>query len=103
MAKRAVQQDLPGTEDRKIRALENAGREYAEIRDERIALNVREAKLKKNVRSLMAKHEKTDYVSDEVEIHIEPPDGEDRVKVRLKKPKALDAGDDPSDAGDGEE
>jgi hypothetical protein len=84
----AKQSDLPTMEDRRISALEEAGAEYAEIRDERIKLNQREAELKKRVRSMMHKHNKAVYESAEILIELEPPDGEEKVKVKLKKQKA---------------
>lgn len=74
-------------EDRKIKALEDAGSEYADIRDQRIELNKQEAALKKRVRSLMHKHDKTTYESGDIMIELEPPDGEETVKVRVKKQK----------------
>lgn len=88
MAKRAKQGDLPTMEDRAITALEEAAEEYADIRDQRIALNQQEAALKKRVRDLMHKHNKTTYVNGAVEIELEAPTGEETVKVRVKKPRA---------------
>lgn len=87
MAKRAREQDLPGMEERAIKPLQNAAVEYAEIRDERMALNTRESELKKKVRNLMHEYEKTHYAYDGVEIDLEPPDGEEIVRVRIKKAK----------------
>lgn len=94
MAKKPRAQDLPGMEDRRIKALEEAGADYAEIRDARIALNVREANLKKQVRKLMHKHEKTSYETSEILITLEPPDGEEAVKVKVKKQRVTHNDDD---------
>lgn len=91
MAKRAREQDLPGMEDRAIRSLQNCAHEYAEIRDARIELNQREAKLKKKILRLMHEHEKTHYLFDDVEIDIEPPDGQEKVTVKIKKPRQKSA------------
>jgi hypothetical protein len=90
MAKKAKAkpQDLPGMEDRAIKPLQEAAMEYAEIRDQRISLNTQEAELKKRVRSLMHKHERTHYAYDGVDIELLPPDGEEQVKVRVKKAQA---------------
>lgn len=89
MAKRQRQADLPEMEDRAIKPLEDAAEEYAEIRDERIKLNAQEVKLKKRVRDLMHKHNKTAYRYGGVVIELEPPDGEEKVTVRISKPKRV--------------
>ena len=87
MAKLAMIQALPGLEHRTIPELERAGVEYAEILDERMALTEREIELKGRVRTLMRKHKRTTYVSTSVDIALEPPDGEEKVKVKVLKPK----------------
>ena len=92
MAKRPKQETLPTMEDRAIKPLQDAAHEYAEIRDERIALNQREADLKNKVRTLMHKHNKTRYAYEGVEIELLPPDGEEQVKVKVKKPADGDPG-----------
>lgn len=83
--KKPRQQPLPGTEDSKIQALESAAQDYAEIRDQRIELNVDEAKLKQKLLNLMKQHEKTTYKRGGIEIKIVTED--EHVKVRIKKPK----------------
>lgn len=90
MANRLKAVALPGLEHRTIPALEAAGVEYAAIRDERMALTERETALKSQVRTLMKKYQRTTYVSAAVEITLEPPDGEDKVKVKVLKSKATD-------------
>jgi hypothetical protein len=87
MAKRQRPADLPGMEDRAIVPLQEAALKYAEIRDERMALNQREAQLKAEVRTLMKRHRKTHYAYDGVEIDILPPEADEIVKVRVRKPK----------------
>lgn len=95
----ASETPLPGMENRGIPELEEAAIEYATIRDERIKLNEREAALKKRVREIMHAHNKTRYEHATVEISIEPPDGEEKIKVRVKKAKpAGDDGEPPTDA-----
>jgi hypothetical protein len=81
---RPRQADLPGTEDRAIKALEDAAGAYADIRDQRIALNVDEAKLKSQVLTLMHKHGKTIYQRDGITITIIPE--QETVKVKVRKP-----------------
>jgi len=93
---RPRQQDLPGTEDRVIKALEDAASDYADIRDRRIALNAEEAPLKAKLLTLMKQHKKTLYRRDGIEIEVVPKSTEETVKVRLRK-----AGDE--DDGDGAE
>ena len=88
MAKKAKQEALPTMEDRAIQALEECAEEYADIRDQRIALNTSEADLKKRVRSLMHQHKKTHYARNGIEIELTPPDGEEGVRVRVKKAQA---------------
>jgi len=63
--------------------LEEAANEYAEIRDERIALNAREVKLKQGLLALMKAHHKEHYQRDGIEITIVHED--ENVKVRIKK------------------
>lgn len=65
--------------------LHEEARQYAEIRDERMELNEREAKLKERVLNLMHEHNLKVYRYEEVEILLEP--GEENVKVRIKKEK----------------
>ena len=84
---RPRQQDLPGTEDRAIKPLEDAAQDYAEIRDRRMALNAEEVGLKAKVLRLMKQHGKQAYHRDGVSIEIVVE--EETVKVRVKK-----AGDD---------
>lgn len=88
--KKPEQADLPGTEDSAIKPLEAAAKRYAAIRDERIELNVEEAKLKAGLIVLMHKHGKTVYRRHNVEVSL-VPEGES-VKVKIKK-----AGDDEAD------
>lgn len=87
-AKKPKDQDLPGMEDRAIQALEECAEEYAEIRDQRMELNQQEVTLKKKVRALMHKHEKTVYRRAGIEIELAPPDGEEKVTVRVMKQRA---------------
>lgn len=81
---RSRQADLPGTEDRAIKALEDAASAYADIRDQRIALNIDEAKLKASVLTLMHKHGKTIYQRDGITITVIPE--QETVKVKVRKP-----------------
>ena len=97
MAKKEKNQALPGMEDRTIDELEEAGATYAEIRDARMKLTTQEVALKENVRKLMKKFKRKSYSSAAVEITIEPPDGEDKVVVKAKKPKVTRISDDVAD------
>jgi hypothetical protein len=74
---------LPGMEDHAIKPLDDIAAEYAEIRDDRMALTQRERAAKTLARKLMKKYDKTIYRHDGIEITIVP--GEDDVKVRVKK------------------
>lgn len=81
--KRPRQVDLPGTEDRAIKPLEDIAESYADVRDRRMALNKEEAELKTHALKLMHKYDKTIYRHDGIEIRI--VDGEEDVKVKVKK------------------
>lgn len=82
---RPRQQPLPGMENAALKDLQDAAHDYADVRDERIELNQREADLKDKLMKLMKKHNKKDYVHAEVEIHL-IPEGE-TVKVKIHKDK----------------
>jgi hypothetical protein len=97
MAKKAKDQDLPGMEDRSIRALEEVASEYADIRDRRMALLQEEIELKGRAMRLMKKHGKSEYRRDGIEILIVP--GEESIKVRVKK-VSDDEGDSAESGGD---
>ncbi len=92
---RPRQQDLPGTEDRAIQAIEEKAADYADVRDRRMALNTAEADLKGDLLTLMKQYNKTVYKRDGVEIEVVPKSTEETVKVKLKK-----ADDDPVADGD---
>jgi len=81
---RPRQPDLPGTEDRAIRPLENIAASYADVRDRRIELNREESELKQTALKLMKQFGKMIYRRDGIEIRIVP--GEDDVKVKIRKP-----------------
>jgi hypothetical protein len=78
---RPKQGDLPGMEDRLLPDLEEGARAYAEIRDQRMALNKEEAELKANLLALMHKHGKEKYTHDGVEILIVTTDETVKVKI----------------------
>jgi len=78
------QPELPGTEDRAIAALEDAAQTYAEIRDQRMALNQRESELKSKLITLMHEHKKTVYQRHGTTIEL--IEEAETVKVKIKKP-----------------
>jgi len=75
-------QRLPTMTDTGIKALDNIGARYADIRDQRQALTREEVSLKQHTITLMHKHGKTSYVTDALEIHLEG--GEESVTVKVK-------------------
>lgn len=79
---------LPEMEDRRIAELDRLAHSYAKIRDARIELNKQERELKLAGLAAMARHKKTTYRVEDVEIEVEPPGEEPTLKVRIKKPKA---------------
>lgn len=90
--KKPRQQDL--IDDRAIKPLEDIAESYADVRDRRMELNKEEAELKKHALKLMHKYEKTIYRSGGIEIRV--IEGEEDVKVKIKKPGE----DDEADTGD---
>jgi Tfp pilus assembly protein PilX len=75
-------QHLPGVEGA-IPALEEAAETYANIRDQRMALNAAEANLKTDVLRLMHEHGKRVYQRAGITITIVAE--EESVKVRVKR------------------
>jgi len=74
---------LPGMEDAVIDELEDAAREYANVRDERMELTKSETVEKEKLLGLMKKHDKKIYRHEDIEIKV-VPEGE-TVKVRILK------------------
>lgn len=87
MAK-AKQDALPGLENRKIKALQDAAMDYADIRDQRQALTTQEVELKQKLIDLMHKHERETYTYQGVTITLVHE--EENVKVKVSKPKSDD-------------
>jgi len=85
MAKKPRQKKLPTLEDTAIKPLEDAAHEYVGIRDERMDLSQQEHGLKTKLLGLMKKHGKKTYHHDGMSIEVIAED--ERVKVRVKKPK----------------
>lgn len=81
----ARQEDLPGMENRRLKDLHEAALDYAEKRDERMALSVEEVELKQRLLKLMHKHKLENY--DFEGVHIELVHEEETVKVRVKAAK----------------
>jgi len=81
----AKQADLPGMEDKHLADLEDAARNYAAVRDSRMALTKQEVDLKDSLLVLMHKHKKQTYKCDDVEIKVVVT--EEKVKVRILKDK----------------
>jgi len=85
---RPRQQSLAGMENRKLADLHNVAQQYAGVRDERMELNQREVELKDQLLALMKKHDKREYLCEDVEIRVVAE--EETVKVRILKPKEED-------------
>lgn len=98
-------QDLPGMDDRALGDLEQIALDYADVRDDRMALTKSESELKQQAIALLKKHHKTHYRRGGIELTLVP--GEDTLRVRVKRDDDADAPDaalpaDPVDADDGE-
>jgi hypothetical protein len=74
---------LPGMEDPAIEELENAAREYAGTRDDRMHLLETEIELKGKLLDLMKKNNKELYKRDGIEIRLVHE--KESVKVKVKK------------------
>ena len=69
------QMEIPGTERKKIPALETAIEEYRSVRDSRMLLTEQEVKAKDKLKKLMEKHGLTAYLweSDDIDEDTEKP------------------------------
>jgi hypothetical protein len=87
MAKKTPRQEaLPTMENRKIKALQDAAMDYADIRDQRVALTAQEVELKQKLIDLMHKHDRETYTYNGVTITLVHE--EESVKVKVSKPKS---------------
>jgi hypothetical protein len=75
------QGSLPGMGDRAIAELNQLATNYAKLRDQRIALGMREVELREQIRQLMHRKKKTHYRHGRIEIDLKP-EGE-KVKVKI--------------------
>jgi hypothetical protein len=80
---------LPGVGDEKIVAIENAALDYAEIRDERQQLTVKEVECKKRLLDLMHAKKLTSYKRNGISVKVEVE--EETVRVRVKEEEDLPA------------
>jgi len=88
LASRGKQNRLPGMEDAEIEELEDAAKDYASLRDDRMHLLSKEVEMKDNLLALMKKHGKLTYTHDGVEVRIVHEN--EKVKVKIKKEKEED-------------
>lgn len=82
------QRQLPGVGDTKIAAIENLAMDYAELRDQRLELNVQEVALKKKLVDLMHKKKLKNYKRDGITIALTIE--KEGIKVRVKSEKDLE-------------
>ena len=68
-ARKLRQQNLPGMEPPKIKAIDNATEAYVEIRDSRMALTKTEVAKRDTVLRLMKEHDLTSYERRQSRIH----------------------------------
>lgn len=73
-------------EDARIKQLDDIGAAYADIRDQRIALNQEEHSLKQTALDLMHRHGKVIYRHEAIEIVVQA--GDESIRVKVLKPKA---------------
>lgn len=81
--KKPRQARLPQMEDPIIEELERAAKEYADVRDRRMALTTDEVGCKEELLSLMDKHGKSSYVHNGYDIKVVVESK--KIKVRIKK------------------
>jgi len=85
MAKKAKEEtaDLPTMEDRAIKDLHEAALAYDKAKKARMEKTTAEVAAKNAVRDLMHQHKRTHYAYDGIEVTLEPPDGEEKVRVKV--------------------
>jgi len=88
-------QRLPGMDEPKVAKLESLAHEYADIRDQRIALSVNEGSLKADIMEEMKRLKKEHYKRDGVEITLVHE--KENVKVKIK-PTSEEADDEEGEA-----
>jgi hypothetical protein len=81
--KKPRQKSLPGMQDRKIKALEDAAHDYADARDARMELSRTEIEHKDRLLKLMHKHNKKSYTSGNLSIELVVE--KEKLKVKIKK------------------
>jgi hypothetical protein len=86
--KRARQTALPGMQDKPIAVLEDIAHEYAEVRDQRMALLQQEVTLKQRALAELHKLKRTAYRQNGIEITIIP--GDESIRVKVKPPAEAD-------------
>jgi hypothetical protein len=84
--KKPAQSRLPGMEDAAIEELESLAEQYADVRDNRIALSKREGEMQDDLAALLRKHKKTEYHHLDVHIWIVAVDEKVKVKIGELKP-----------------
>ena len=75
-------QRLPGMDEPKVAKLESLAHDYADVRDQRIALSVNEGALKSDIMAEMKRLKKEHYKRDGVEITLVHE--KENVKVKIK-------------------
>jgi hypothetical protein len=70
-------------EDAMIKEIEDAAQDYAEVRDNRMKLTLKEAELKEELHAAMKKHKKAKYFRAGIEVEVVSV--EETVKVRIAK------------------
>lgn len=85
----ARQESLPGMQDRRIKVLEDLALDYADLRDQRIALGIDEGTVKQRLLEAMHREKKSEYHRANIHITVKP-EGE-KLKVRIKDEASPDA------------
>ena len=82
------QEVLPGVGDVKIAAIENTALDYAELRDERVALSAREVDLKTKLIDLMHAKDINEYRRNGISVRLTVE--KEGIKVRVKSEEELE-------------
>lgn len=93
MAKK--QSRLPGTEDHRIKKLEDLAEEYVSVRDERQSALRSEIEIKGKLLAEMHGLGKARYETEDIFIEIKSQD--EKLKVKLKKSRDEEQGDEEQD------
>lgn len=82
------QLQIPGTERKSVKEIDDAAAEYVDVRDRRVSLSADEKVAKQALIEVMKKHGVSVYRDDEADMVVTVIAGKDGVKVTEAEPEA---------------